>query len=262
MDLGLNDKAVLVTASSAGIGKGIALAFAREGAKVMLMARRKDVLQRTRDDIAETCENAPEYYVGDMTNADDINGAITEVTRRFGGLYALVNNTGGPSAGGFAQFTDADWISAFELSLLSYVRTLRQALPIMAANGGGRVVNIASSSIRHALDNLLLSNTFRMGVVGLTKTLAREYGRHNILLNVIGPGKIATERVNHLDSIRAGKLNLALDEFQRRSAESIPLGRYGTPDELARLAVFLGSEANTFITGQCLLVDGGMVTAY
>ena len=178
MDLGLKNKAVLVTASSAGIGKGIAMAFSREGARVMLMARREDILRQARDEIADVCGNAPEYHVGDMMKSADIAGAIAETTRRFGGLYALVNNTGGPRAGDFTQFDDADWMTAFELSLLSYVRTLRLALPIMKSNGGGRVVNIASSSIRHALDNLLLSNTFRMGVVGLTKTLAREYGRH------------------------------------------------------------------------------------
>lgn len=123
-------------------------------------------------------------------------------------------------------------------------------------------MNNTSSSIKRVIDNLLLSNAFRTGIMGMTKTLSREFGPDKILINVIGPGKIATDRVRHLDSIKAEKAGISLEAFQEKNAKTIPLGRYGSTDEIARLVVFLCSEANTYITGQSMLVDGGMVQAY
>jgi len=132
----------------------------------------------------------------------------------------------------------------------------------MRVNGGGRIVNSTSSSVKAVLDNLILSNTFRMGVVGLSKTLSQELGKDNILVNVIGPGRIGTARIDFLDKVRAEKTGKTVEEIQTESFASIPVGRYGKPDEYGRLATFLLSEANTFITGQTVLVDGGMVKAF
>ena len=262
MDLGLSDKPVLVMASSAGLGKGIATEFAREGARVMLLSRDEDRLKQAQKDISVATGIEPAYTVGDVTVSEDILTAVTNTQTRFGSIYALVNNTGGPPAGPFDDFEDSIWQSAFELTLLSYIRCIREVLPIMRQAGTGRILNLTSSSTRQAIDNLILSNTFRMGVVGLTKSLARELGSEGILINVAGPGKIETERIRQLDTRRAIDTGVSVEELRNAATSAIPLKRYGEPVELARLVVFLCSEANTYITGQTVLADGGLVQAY
>ena len=262
MDLKLKDKSVLVMASSDGIGKGIALEFAREGAKVMLFARREEKLREVQAEILRETGRKAEYLSGDMLRIEDIKKVVGRATEINGPIYALVNNTGGPPAGPFEKFDDKAWTEAFELTLLSYIRSIREVLPSMKKQGKGRILNITSSSVKRVLDNLLLSNTFRMGIVGLSKTLSGELGPDNILITVLGPGKILTDRVEYLDEIRARKAGLPKDQFQANMKKSIPLGRYGTIEEFAKLSVFLCSEANTYITGQTILVDGGLVTAY
>lgn len=262
MDLGLKDKPVIVMASSAGLGKAIATEFAREQAKVMLFSPFEDQLKETQAEIKELTGNEPSYTIGDITKYDDIKKLVQNTINEFGSIYALVNNTGGPPAGTFDKFSDEDWQKAYELTLLSYIRTIREVLPHMRKNGGGRIVNSTSSSVKRVLDNLILSNTFRMGVVGLAKTLSSELGKDNILVNVIGPGRIGTARIDHLDKIRAEKAGITVEEVQNNTFKNIPLGRYGNPEEYGKLAVFLCSETNTYITGQTVLVDGGMVKAF
>ncbi len=262
MDLGLENKPVLVMASSSGIGEGVALEFAREKAKVMLFGRTEEKLKETADKIFELTGNSVSFTVGDITKKEDIKGVVQNTVDAFGSIYALFNNTGGPPAGKFEQFEDETWQNAFELTLLSYIRAIREVLPFMRKAGKGRILNNASSSTKMIIDNLILSNTFRLGIVGLSKTLARELASDNILVNIIGAGKIATERINYLDSIKAKEEGISLENFQQKNAKAIPLGRYGSTVEFAKLAVFLCSEANTYITGQNILVDGGLVSAY
>lgn len=262
MDLGLSEKPVLVAASSAGLGRAAALEFAREGARVMLTSRREAVLRETAASIAAQTGREVRYCVADWTKAEDIARTVAETVAAFGGLYALVNNGGGPPAGTFDQFDDAAWQKAFELNLLSYIRSIRASLPHLRAGGGGRIVNFTSSSVKSPLENLILSNTFRTGVLGLSKTLAAELGKDGILVNVVGPGRIQTERIEQLDTFRANKTGSTLEQVRAEASKAIPLGRYGQPAEMARLAVFLASPANSYITGQTVLVDGGMVKAY
>lgn len=262
MNLELTDKPVIVCASSAGLGQATALEFAREGAAVMLCSRRETELQRAAAAIHAATGRTPRYTVADVTRPADIARLVDATVAAFGGVYALINNSGGPPAGTFDQFDDTAWQNAFELNLLSYVRTIRAVLPHLRRGGGGRVVNFTSSSVKSPIENLILSNTFRTGVLGLTKTLAGELGPDGILVNVLGPGRIATERVAHLDQTRAAKAGLSVQQIAAEARKSIPLGRYGQPDEYARAAVFLASPANSYITGQALLVDGGMVKAY
>ena len=262
MDLGLENKSVLVMAGGSGIGKGVALEFAREKANVMLFGRSEAKLKAAQETIFELTQTRVAYTIGDITRRGDIENVVKRTTDRFGSVFALFNNTGGPPAGTFEKFGDQAWTNAFELTLLSCVRTIRAVLPIMRNAGGGRIVNNSSSSVKRVIDNLLLSNVFRMGIVGLTKTLSREFGPDNILVNVIGPGKIATERVAHFDAIKAEKEGVSPEVFQKENAKTIPLGRYGSTGEIAKAVVFLCSQANTYITGQSLLVDGGMVKAY
>lgn len=261
MNLQLADKPTIVCASSAGLGRATALEFAREGAKVMLCARREAELQRAAADIKAATGNEPHYIVADVTKAADVYRLIEATVAAFGGIFTLVNNSGGPPAGTFDQFDDAAWQSAFELNLLSYVRAVRFALPYLRKDGG-RIVNFASTSVKSPIDNLILSNTFRSGVLGLTKTLAGELGRDGILVNVLGPGRVQTERIEQLDALRAKRAGISIEQVRVATCQSIPLGRYGTAEEYAKVAVFLGSPANSYVTGQALLVDGGMVKAY
>lgn len=262
MDLGLKNKSALVMASSSGLGKAIATELCREGAKVMLFSPFEDQLKEAQADILKETDSKPEYFVGSITNPDDIKNLVKTAVAKNGPIYALVNNTGGPKPGPFDSFDDAAWQEAYELCLLSYIRTIREVLPHMRANGGGRIVNSTSSSVKAVLDNLILSNTFRMGVMGLAKTLSQELGKDNILVNVIGPGRIGTARIDFLDKVRAEKAGKSVEEIQQAAFKNIPLGRYGKPDEYGRLAAFLCSAANTFITGQTVLLDGGMVKAF
>ena len=261
MDLGLNGKCALVMASSSGLGKAIATEFASEGAKVMLFSPFKEELKEAQKEIFGKTGNKPEFFVGSITNVSDIKTLVNTTVEKYGPIYALVNNTGGPRPGQFDAFLDEDWQDAFELTLLSYIRTIREVLPHMRANGGGRILCSTSSSIKAVLDNLILSNTFRMGVVGLAKTLSQELGKDNILVNVIAPGRIGTTRSDQLDKVRADRAGKTVGEIQKLAFAGIPLGRYGTPEEYGKLAVFLCAASNTFITGQSVLVDGGMVKA-
>ncbi len=262
MDLGLKDKSVLVMASSGGIGRGVATEFAREGAKVMLFARSEDKLAATAAAIGEETGNAPLWTAGDITSASDVAGVVEKTVAEFGGLWALFNNTGGPPPGSFDVFDDDAWQSAFELTTLGYVRSIRACLPHMRKAGGGRIVNNTSVSTKEAIDSLLLSNVFRSGLVGLGKTLARELGPEGILVNTVGPGRIDTERIEQLDNLWAGKKEVSYEEQRQSSEASIPLRKYGEPTDFGRTVAFLCSESNAYVTGQNILIDGGMVAAY
>ena len=224
MDLGLTDKSVLVMASGGGIGKGVAMEFAREGSNVMLFSRSEDSLKTTQSEIEKETGRKPAYTVGDITNPDDIIKVVENAEKEHGPIYSLMNNTGGPPPGGFEKFDDEAWLKAFDLTLLSYVRTIRAVLPSMEKGGGGRIVNNTSSSIRRVIDNLILSNVMRMGIMGLSKSIDRECGPKNIWVNVVGPGKIDTPRVSVIDGGKASRLGLAVDDFPSTENAAMPLG--------------------------------------
>ncbi|MCG6534662.1 MAG: SDR family oxidoreductase [Syntrophales bacterium LBB04] len=262
MDLQLENKVALVFASSSGLGKATALEFSREGAHVVVTSRRESECRKAAREIHSITGKEPHVIPGDITQLEDIRRVVARTVELLGGIDILVNNSGGPPAGTFDQFKDEDWQKSFELNLLGYVRSIREVLPLMRTAGGGRILNYTSSSVKNPLENLILSNTFRMGVMGLTKTLAQELGKENILINVLGPGRIWTDRLKQLDEIRATKIGNTPEQVRLQACQNIPLGRYGTAEEFARLAVFLCSGANTYITGQTILVDGGMTRAY
>jgi len=262
MDLGLKGKSVIVMAASKGLGKATAEQFAKEGANVVVSSRNEEDLKVVVAEITESTSNDNvKYKTCDVTNPNDIKELVQFAADKYGTVDVLVNNAGGPPAGGFENFDDAAWQNAFELNLLSFVRAIREVLPYMQKQKSGHIINFTSSSIKQTLDNLILSNTFRAGVVGLAKSLSQELAKDNILINTIGPGRIDTERVRHLDSIRADKLGVSYEEIKSSTEASIPMGRYGLPEEFAKQAVFLCSSANTYVTGQTLLVDGGLVKA-
>lgn len=259
MDLGLTGKTAIVLASSRGIGRGIAKGFAEEGANVVVASRNEQTLKETAADIMKETKGVVKYKTCDMSDAKTIKSLVQFAVDQFGTIDILVNNTGGPPKGKFEDFEDEDWQRAHELTFLSYVRTIREVLPHMYKNGGGKILNNSSSSIRQPIEGLILSNVYRNAIVGLAKSLANELAEKNILINTIAPGKIRTERLTNTENKIAEERNISIEEIQQTTLKKIPLGRFGTPEEFSKLAVFLCSEANTYITGQTMLVDGGLV---
>ena len=264
MDLGLKDKVVVVLSSGAGIGKGIAMETAREGAKVVITtaeAFRAD-LEKAQADIEQETGNKPYCYYYDVLDDASIAAMIDRIAADLGGIYALVNHCPGPKAGSFEQLTEEDWADGYQKCLHSYVTSIRAALPYMKAAGEGRILNSTSSSIKDALDNLILSNTFRMGVVGMSKTMAREFGPYGILVNTIGPGRIYTDRIKYLNGIRAEKAGMTEEDYTNQDSAGFPQRRYQTPEEYGRMATFLISPANGCFSGQAVVFDGAMTTSY
>lgn len=262
MDTKLTGKTALVLASSSGLGRGTAMELAREGAQVVLFSTSEDKLRAAQALIKQETGHEPAYVVGSAGAKEDIQRAVDHALSRFAALDVLVTNAPGPKGGPFMSLEEADWDSAYSLSLKAHAQAIRLALPHMQRQGGGRILCITSSSVKQAIDNLLLSNAFRLAVVGMVKTLSRELAGQGILINVIGSGPMDTPRIEALDTQNAARAGISLDDWQRQQAAKVPMGRYGQPEEFGRLAAFLCSGANTYITGQSIVIDGGMTTAY
>jgi 3-oxoacyl-[acyl-carrier protein] reductase len=255
MDLGLKGKTALVTAASKGMGKACALGLAAEGARVAMCARTEGDLGAAADEVRTKTGAEILALPADVTRAADVRTLVARVGETFGGVDILVANAGGPPRGTFDQLTDEAWAAAFELSVLSVVRLVREVLPSMRRRKWGRIITIQSSSVKQPIDGLLLSNGVRPGAAGLMKTLASELGRDNILVNTVCPGRILTDRF--LGGAR--QAGLPEDQYVARQSGDIPLGRVGTPEEFANVVVFLASEKASYVTGVTVQVDGGLV---
>lgn len=258
MDGSFRGKTALVLASSQGLGKAIAAKLAEGGANVMLASRSGEKLEEVKQQLQKGSAGQIEYTVCDMTKPEDIQALVQKTEEIFGSIHILVNNSGGPPAGSFEDMADEQWQQAFELNLLSYIRAIRAALPYLKKQGG-KIINIASSSIKEPIAGLILSNTFRTGIVGLSKTLAEELAAYGILVNTVAPGRIETDRLKYLDEINAEKQGVSVEQLNEQIKKKIPLGRYGRPEEFANVVAFLASDANTYMTGSSFLVDGGMI---
>jgi len=258
MDLNLQNKVALVIASSQGLGKAIAKQLVSEGANVMLTSRDEAKLAIVQEELQSLGKGKVAYFPSDITKVEDIQALVQKTRDTFGKIDILINNAGGPPGGTFEQFSDEQWQKAFELNLLSYIRIIREVLPDLKKEGG-RIINIASTSIKVPIPGLILSNTFRTAIVGLAKSLAEELAPYNILVNTVAPGRIATDRVAYLDQLKADKQGVSLEQIQEQSRKTIPLGRYGEPEEFAKVVTFLVSDASTYMTGSSFVVDGGMV---
>ncbi len=261
MNLNLSGKRALVTAASRGLGYATALGLAREGAVLLICSRDQARIDEAAQAIRNDTGARVEALAADVSSAEEAARLVGHAVTTLGGLDIVVHNAGGPPAGEFQSITDAQWQKAFDQNLMSLVRLVNAAVPEMKKAGGGRILTIASSSIRQPIPGLVLSNALRTGVYGLVKTLAKELGPAGILINVVAPGRIQTERIEELDNAAASRRGVELDQVKKESVASIPLGRLGTPEEFANLLVFLASDAGRYISGQAIIVDGGATAA-
>lgn len=259
MDLELRGKTAIVSAGSKGLGKAIALGLAQEGARVAICSRNPDNLSQAAQEILAKTGSEVLAVPVDVTKPDAITNFVNTIVQRQGKIEILVNNAGGPPMGTFADFEDEDWESAFNLTFMSVVRFVRAVLPHMRKTGGGRIINVTSTSVKQPLENLLLSNSIRPAVIGLAKSLATEFAADGILVNNICPGSIYTDRIKENVAAQAKSTGQPEESIMHEYEAKIPLGRLGEPVELADLAVFLASERASYITGATLQVDGGLI---
>lgn len=260
MDLGLHGKIVLVTGASKGLGKATAKAFAHEQARVAIAAR-SDSLEATAEELTRET-GAPVLAVrADLAQAADIERLVSTVVDQLGGIDILVANAGGPPPGNFDALSAGDWEAAIQLTLMSVVRLCQHVIPIMAQRGSGSIVAIESYAVKMPVENLILSNSIRMAVVGLCKSLANELGPQGIRVNLALPGWTATQRVHTLMAHRAQVNGTTAEAEIAKITARVPLRRMGQPEEFARSVVWLASPAASFVHGTCLFVDGGLTQA-
>lgn len=259
MNLGITDKTALVTASSRGLGKAIALQLSREGAKVAICARGEGALFRAKKEIEERAGGQVIAKAADVTDKAQVKKLVNHVVEKFEAIDILICNAGGPPSGMAEDFSPADYLKALELNLMSTVNLCYEILPHMKKQKWGRIVNLTSVSAKQPIENLILSNTARAGVLGFSKSLSSQVAPFGITVNSVCPGYTRTERVENLAKSfeKAGKGSV--QDFFQNIEKIIPMGRLGRPYEIASAVVFLCSEAASYITGVALQVDGGYI---
>jgi 3-oxoacyl-[acyl-carrier protein] reductase len=257
MDLQIDGDATLVTASSSGLGKASAKALAREGANVVINGRDEGQLEDARGEIEEVAAGEVVAQPGDLTDADDIDALVETAVEEFGGLDHLVTSAGGPPSGPFLETSEEDWYDAYDLLVMSVVRLVREAAPHLQEDDGGTIVTITSRSVKEAIDSLVLSNSVRMSVIGLEKTLSGELAPE-VRANAVLPGPHETARIRELveQAVERGEYD-SYDEGLADWGEGIPLERIGDPMELGEVVAFLSSPRSSFVNGVSVPIDGG-----
>lgn len=258
MGLEIEGNAALVAASSSGLGKASAQALADAGANVVINGRDPERAEATADELRANTAGSVAAYAADLTEPEEIEALVEQTIEQFGGLDHLVTNAGGPPSGSFLELSESDWYHAFDLLVMSVVRLVQAASEPLRADGGGTIVNITSRSVKEAIDGLVLSNSVRMGVIGLEKTLSTELAPE-VRANAVLPGPHETERQQNL--IEAGVERGDYDSYEAglaaRSAD-IPAGRLGDPGELGDVVAFLSSPRSSYVNGVAVPVDGGL----
>ena len=255
MDLQLTGKVALVTAASKGLGQATAVALAREGAKVAISAR-SELIEETAAQVRAVGGEVLAIR-GDVTVQADVDRMIADTIAEFGRIDILIINAGGPPPGNFLDLNINDWQNGVDLTLMSAVRLCYGVIPHMVENGGGSIVAIESITIKQPVNNLILSNSIRLAVIGLLKSLSLEFGKHGIRINSVNPTFTHTGRVDQILQARAKASGTPVDEQMAALGASIPLGRIGTPEEFGRTVAWIASPAASFIHGTNLMFDGG-----
>jgi len=253
MNLGLKDCKAFIAGASKGLGKACAKALADEGARVFICSRNTEELKRTAAEFG-----AAAYSAADVSLPVEVKRVMTEAVTVLGGLDCLVTNAGGPPTAHFEAAGDADWEFAYQLNLMSAVRLIREALPALKASGRGRIVNLTGYGVKEPLTDLVVSDSVRAGVTVMAKTIATDLAPYGITVNNIAPGPIMTNRLIEILSARAKSLGITLDEQLKRFSETIPVRRMGRPNEIGDLCAYLCSSQAGYLTGQTIVVDGGV----
>jgi len=258
METGLKNRVAIVAASSQGIGKATAQAFAAEGCRLAVCARNAAALEAAAESIR--ARQGIEVYAEalDVTNAEDVHEFVNKVVDRFGGVDICVTNAGGPPAKGFLETTTDEWKKALDANFLSVVYFARAVIPYMRRKQWGRIITITSITTKQPVSDLVLSNAARAAVVGLVKSLANEFGKDGILVNNVGPGYTATDRLKQLAKTRSSATGQSEEQIFANWAADAPLKRVGDPREIADTIVWLASDRASYVTGQTILVDGGI----
>src|SRR5438105_4209477 len=257
METGLKNRVAIVAASSQGIGRATAEAFAAEGCRVAMCARNSQTLQQAAAAIRQKYNAEVFSEALDVTDVQAVHQFVEGAVAKFGSADICVTNAGGPPAKGFLAASIAEWQKAVEQNFLSTVYFAREVIPHMQRKRWGRIITITSITTKQPVAELVLSNAVRAAVVGLVKSLANEFGKDGILVNNVGPGYTATDRLKELARARSAALGKNEKEIFESWAADAPLKRVGAPRELAETVVWLASERASYITGQTLLVDGG-----
>ncbi len=258
MNLGLKDRVALVAASSQGIGRATAEAFAVEGCRIAMCARNPQTLQAAAENIRKQHRVEVLAEAFDVTEAAAVTQFVAAVAEKFGGIDICITNAGGPPAKGFLAASREEWQRAIELNFLSTVYFAREVIPHMRKKRWGRIITITSITTKQPVADLVLSNAVRAAVVGLVKSLANEFGKDGILVNNVAPGFTSTDRLKDLAEARSSASGKSQQEIVDGWAADAPLKRLGEPREVAETIVWLASERASYITGQTVLVDGGM----
>lgn len=253
MDLGIQNKTALVLASSKGLGKAVAMELAKEGAKVIICGTDAVALAATEAAIEAVAPGNVVSVICDITDEAQRKNLVEASVKAFGPIQILVTNTGGPATGPFEQFNLNDWKNMYNLLFLSAVDIIQQVLPAMKTKGFGRILTITSVAVKQPADNLISSNAIRASLLGLVKSLSNEVAAYGITVNNIMPGYTTTNRLQQLI-----EKNPKVNDVK----ETIPMKRFGTPEEFAAAAAFLVSERAGYITGQSLAVDGGWIKGH
>jgi 3-oxoacyl-[acyl-carrier protein] reductase len=253
MNLGLDGCKALVTGASKGLGKACAKALVEEGARVFICARSKSDTEKAAKEI-----KAAGWSAADVSRADDVHRLVAEATAALGGLDILVTNAGGPPTGPFEKAGDEDWDIANQLTLMSTVRLIRESLPALKASGRGRIVNLTGYGVKEPMRDLCVSDSVRAAVTVMAKTIATDLAPFGITVNNIAPGPIKTDRLIEIQAARAKNAGISLEEQLKRFAQTIPVGRAGEPEEVGDLCAYLCSRQAGYITGQAIIVDGGI----
>jgi len=259
MDLNLKNKVALIAGASKGLGYAVAYALAQDGATVSISSRDEASITAAAARIERDTGSKVLAMPVDVRSADAIQRWVKASADKFGGVDALMTNSGGPAAGLAISFDDQAWQDAADLLLFSTIRMVRAVVPVMQARGGGSILVSTSSSVKEPVQNLGLSTVLRASVSALAKTLAIELAPSKIRVNQIIPGRIDTDRVRHLDEVNAKKQGVSVEEAKARAVGAIPMGRYGEGPEFGRVGAFLLSDAASYMTGATVQVDGGMI---